>query len=457
MTEETGFDSRDGRLSVDVKDDELREYRDIIPQCDFVSRKVKVSVYCNTFNHGPYIREALEGFINQKTDFDYQVFVYDDASTDGASEIIREYGRKYPDKIVAMIAKRNTYREPFRKEMKSRISQKYLTGDYIATCEGDDCWTDPDKLQTQVDYMERHPDCVITCHDAVMIDYRKNEKREFSLYDSDRILSPEDVILQKSGTIPNASVVMRREFFFPDNSFPACDVGDWPRRLRAIVHGTIYYFRKPMSVYRYMHDNSWSLTHESDMQKAIKHRLGMIRFLKEYDAYSEYRFCLYVNISINSYLLTNALENNTVCTKKEYFEICDGLKDAVCDTGKRYIEKQKRLWSLLHEDEEYRDKELQDYMAGHGRLVIMGAGRYARLLTKYLYKQGMKIEGYVVSDDQDAAASWTDAPVWKMKDYPFGWNETGVLVAVHPNYMLEIKQSLAGKGISDYYAPYWII
>ncbi|MCM1568358.1 MAG: glycosyltransferase [Roseburia sp.] len=442
---------------MDVKEDWLSEYRDIIPQCDFVCRKVKVSVYCNAFNHEPYIREALEGFVNQKTDFDYQVFVYDDASTDGTSEIVREYSRKYPDKIMAMIAKRNTYREPFRLDMKSRISQKYLTGDYIATCEGDDCWTDPDKLQTQIDYMEQHPDCVLTCHDAVVIDYRKNERREFSLYDSDRILSAEDVILQKSGTIPHASVVMRREFFFKDSSFPACDVGDWPRRLRAMVHGYIYYFRKPMSVYRYMHDNSWSSIQEGDMQKAMKHRLGMIRFLREYDAYSEYRFSKFLDISINSYLLTNALENNTACTKQEYFEICDGLKDAVDSAGAEYLEKQKQLWSLLHEDEEYRDKGLLDYLAGHGRVVIMGAGRYAGRLTKYLDKQGRKIEGYVVSDNQDAVASWTDAPVWKVKDYPFGWEETGVLVAVHPNYRLEIEQSLAGKGISDYYAPYWVI
>ena len=114
-----------------------------------------VSVRCATYNHVNYIRQCLDGFVMQRTNFRFEVIVHDDASTDGTTEIIREYAEKYPDIIKPMYETENQYSKDV-KAMNIRINNR-LTGKYIAICEGDDYWIDPLKLQKQVDFLDDHP------------------------------------------------------------------------------------------------------------------------------------------------------------------------------------------------------------------------------------------------------------------------------------------------------------
>ena len=116
-----------------------------------------VSIFCLTFNHRKFIGEALEGFVIQKTNFPYEVIIYDDCSTDGNQDIIREYAEKYPDKVRAFLSDVNHY----TKGPKCFSYYKYLEmarGKYVAICEGDDYWIDPFKLQKQVDLFRAKPD-----------------------------------------------------------------------------------------------------------------------------------------------------------------------------------------------------------------------------------------------------------------------------------------------------------
>ena len=114
-----------------------------------------VSVICCTYNHEPYIRQCLEGFMMQKTDFPFEVLVHDDASTDNTSSIVKEFEAKFPDIIKPIYQLENQYHK------KIDILTTYLfsraKGRYIALCEGDDYWTDPLKLQKQVDFLEQNP------------------------------------------------------------------------------------------------------------------------------------------------------------------------------------------------------------------------------------------------------------------------------------------------------------
>lgn len=121
---------------------------------------VMVTIKCCTFNHEPYIRDCLEGFVMQKTNFKFEAIVHDDASTDGTAAIIKEYAEKYPDIIKPILETENQYSK--HDGSLDCIMLKHMHGKYIAYCEGDDCWIDPLKLQKQVDYMEAHPDCVLT-------------------------------------------------------------------------------------------------------------------------------------------------------------------------------------------------------------------------------------------------------------------------------------------------------
>ena len=121
-----------------------------------------VSICCLCYNHEPYIRECLEGFMMQKTNFAFEVLIHDDASTDKSAEIIREYEAKYPDIIKPIYQTENQYSKGVGV---TRVYQfPRAKGKYIAMCEGDDYWTDPYKLQKQVGFLEANEDYSICSH-----------------------------------------------------------------------------------------------------------------------------------------------------------------------------------------------------------------------------------------------------------------------------------------------------
>lgn len=115
-----------------------------------------VTIRCLVYNHEPYLRQCLDGFVMQKTNFPFEAIVHDDASTDRSAEIIREYAEKYPDIIKPIFETENQYSK--RNGSIRRIMNEHTRGKYVALCEGDDYWIDPYKLQKQVDFLETHPD-----------------------------------------------------------------------------------------------------------------------------------------------------------------------------------------------------------------------------------------------------------------------------------------------------------
>lgn len=216
---------------------------------------VMVSICCTAYNHEKYISDALEGFVNQKTNFPYEVLVHDDASTDRTAAIIREYEQKYPDLLNVIYQKENQYSKGVG--ILEDILCTNAKGKYIALCEGDDYWTDPLKLQKQVDYMEEHPDCHL-CF--------TNGKREEAGTITDRIIPCTHVsrIVYKPGdadydmgemaqleVIPTASMLFRTEDIrsFPKFS-PDAFTGDLALRLYMSGLGYAHCIDEDTCVYR---------------------------------------------------------------------------------------------------------------------------------------------------------------------------------------------------------------
>lgn len=124
---------------------------------------MEVSVFCVTYNHERYIRQCLDSIISQKTNFDFELIVHDDASTDGTSAIIKEYSERYPDKIKSISQKDNQYSKGMI-DIPSCFMLSEAKGKYIALCEGDDYWCDQEKLQRQYEAMETNPECGMAVH-----------------------------------------------------------------------------------------------------------------------------------------------------------------------------------------------------------------------------------------------------------------------------------------------------
>ena len=126
---------------------------------------ILVAIQCAVYNHEPYLRQCLDGFVMQKTNFRFVAIVHDDVSTDNSAAIIREYAEKYPDIIKPIYEKENQWsKHDGSLERVLDKAFKATCAKYVAWCEGDDYWTDPFKLQKQVDFMEAHPECTVTFH-----------------------------------------------------------------------------------------------------------------------------------------------------------------------------------------------------------------------------------------------------------------------------------------------------
>ncbi len=169
------------------------------------SRPVMVSIRCLTYNQEKYIRDCLEGFVMQKTNFRFEAIVHDDASTDGTAAIIREYAKKYPDIITPIYQKENQYSK--HNGSLRRIMDSHMRGKYIAFCEGDDYWIDENKLQRQVDFLESHSEYSLSTENGFILYTNSNKAIPFSnLAECD--LSLEDIL--KSRKFPTASVLYRQ-------------------------------------------------------------------------------------------------------------------------------------------------------------------------------------------------------------------------------------------------------
>jgi len=204
-----------------------------------------VSVISLVYQHVAFIEKAIESWLMQKTNFDFEIIIGEDNSTDGTRKIVFDYAKKYPDIIRVITSDSNVgMRE------NSVRAKKASRGKYIALCEGDDYWIDPLKLQKQVDFMEANPDFSLCFHDAiVLMDNKSRQPNYFCTKDQKEITTTEDVI--KRWYIPTASMLMKRDHLIESPEwFKNVYNGDWATQLILSTKGKIKYIDDLMSVYR---------------------------------------------------------------------------------------------------------------------------------------------------------------------------------------------------------------
>ncbi len=248
-----------------------------------MSENILVSVICNTFNHAKYIRDALEGFVNQKTNFAFEVLIHDDASNDNTANIIREYEAKHPDIIKPIYQIENQYSKGVKITRTFQVPR--IKGKYIAFCEGDDYWTDPLKLQKQFDFMEANPNYSMCASSTVWLDMRTGKVENKCRTETDRDVPIDEIILEKKGRIFQlATFFIRTDLYIgmPDWCL-LFGVGDLPLCLYAAVTGNIRMFSDVMSVYRFNSEGSWT----SRVQNIDYRTNAMNKIISGYNAFNQ--------------------------------------------------------------------------------------------------------------------------------------------------------------------------
>ena len=243
----------------------------------------KVSVLCATYNHEEYLRQTLGSFLNQKTDFPFEVLVNDDVSTDSTGDIIREYAAKYPDVIRPFYQKENLYSR--RINLYDVVFFPACRGEYIAVCEGDDYWNDPEKLQLQVNWLDTHPEYSACVHNSIGRFTDQPDKVLFA-QDGDRDIPFEQVVQGMSHAYHTSSILARREFILnpPDYRDVAYHQGyftDYAIGVRLGLSGKVRFLDRCMSVYRIgSNPSAWSKGVGQEYHKLKRFVSGEIAMLK---------------------------------------------------------------------------------------------------------------------------------------------------------------------------------
>ncbi|MDT0499404.1 MULTISPECIES: glycosyltransferase [unclassified Halomonas] len=287
-----------------------------------------VTIFCATYNHEQYIASALDGMLAQKTSFPFEVVVNDDASDDGTADIIRGYLNGYPNLIQANLHLENQLRQGISPE---EHTFPMCRGRYIAFCEGDDAWKSPDKLQRQIEMLEANPECDMAFHPAEKHYFGLGRQSITGYYgNSPRVVSAEEIIEKRYGSIPTQSVIVRSRVAFELLRFMKEQedkmVADVYRNMLASQRGGACYLPEVMSLYRFRVPGSWS-SNVNDINKKLVHYRRRIISNRRMDAWLKYRFTRSFDIA-NWHMILKILKSPEISDKERrdfYFSYGDKL------------------------------------------------------------------------------------------------------------------------------------
>ncbi|MBC7901921.1 MAG: glycosyltransferase [Gemmatimonadaceae bacterium] len=248
---------------------------------------MKVSILMITYNHAPFIAQALDSVLMQQVDFEYEIVVGEDCSTDATRKTLIEYRQKFPDKIRLLLPEKNL---GMIRNFAATFQE--CRGEYIALLEGDDFWTSTSKLQRQVDYLDAHPECAASFHNVEII-YENDDKAPHLFHGKNLkpFFTQRDIV--SDFFIPTCSTMCRNRLFkqFPDWYYDM-PMGDWPLHVMNSGHGNYAYIDEPLASYRVHSGGIWSQIKKRDaLQKSIY-------AAQTINGYLEYKFAKFIRKKI---------------------------------------------------------------------------------------------------------------------------------------------------------------
>ena len=255
----------------------------------YFDSKPKLSIVCLTYNHEHYIRESIESFLNQDIDFNIEILIHDDASTDNTAKIIKEYEKLYPFLIKPVYEETNQY--SIGGFAFSFDELKRVKGEYIALCEGDDYWIDSNKLQKQINYLEQNKDCSLCFHAS-----RNFINNEIFYIQRPKIVTKDYkydmkyAVLFDGGFMATNSMLFLNKYILDLPKWVIdAPAGDFALTLLLASKGKIGYINETMSAYRVLAIGSWS-TRIKNRAIATKHYNSLLKMLTEFNVWSGFRY-----------------------------------------------------------------------------------------------------------------------------------------------------------------------
>ena len=265
------------------------------------SDELIVSIWCMAYNQEQYLRQCLDGFVMQETNFRFEAIIHDDASTDATTAIIREYEEKYPDIIKPIYEKENQYSK--YDDSLDRIMCDSCKGKYIAFCEGDDFWIDPYKLQKQVDILENFPECSVSFCKVMDVSKKGTKLNTFHPTGSsihNGIIKIDEFLKYQYGkgewVFQTSCYVMRRVFLdecVHSEFYKNHPTGDEPLVIEYLLRGNGYYINDVSSCYRVQSGGHTSMT-KSNPELAISFQKRMIEAITVLDKNTKYQYHNYI-------------------------------------------------------------------------------------------------------------------------------------------------------------------
>ena len=216
-----------------------------------------VSIITFTYNHEKFIAKAIEGFLIQKTSFPIEVLINEDASTDGTAAIVRKYEAEHPEIIKGFYQAENQYSKG---ENPTAFYLSIAKGKYIALCDGDDYWTDPLKLQKQVDFLKEHQDISACYHPAYQLFEKTGKFKGIIGRRTGGVYSFDETLYMQG--LPLCSLMFRRNLI--PNPIPSwfynVSAGDQALFFMLAKQGRIAFLENVSAVYRYHSQGIWSNT-----------------------------------------------------------------------------------------------------------------------------------------------------------------------------------------------------
>jgi glycosyltransferase involved in cell wall biosynthesis len=253
---------------------------------ELIEQIPKVSILMVTYNHESFIAQAIESVLMQETNFSYELVIGEDCSTDKTREIVQNFAAKYPEKIRLLLPEKN-----LGLLGKINFIQTYQAcrGEYVAILEGDDYWTDSQKLQKQVEFLDSHPDFSCCFHNAIISDEQNPEKNSnYCLPEQAKVVLLENILLEN--VIPTCSTMFRNKLInnFPDWYYELLP-SDWPLHILHAEKGKIGYINEIMAVRRVHEGGIWSSLNDIKKHDEI---IKACHILQKYFKNQYYRYFL---------------------------------------------------------------------------------------------------------------------------------------------------------------------